>query len=71
MTLFDILANIQDITSDKIHEQSWDKWYSPKLKLIIENPKTIFYEIYVIPQIKKERLVTIQKLREDAFQKNK
>ena len=24
--LFDILSAIQDMTSDKIHEQSWDKW---------------------------------------------
>lgn len=34
--LFDILSNIQDMTSDKIHEQSWDKWDSRYLILIIE-----------------------------------
>ena len=32
---FDVLSHIQDMTSDKIHEQSWDKWDSKNLKLII------------------------------------
>src|SRR4030067_2087447 len=35
-TLFDILSQIQDMTSDKIHEQSWERWDSKDLKLIIE-----------------------------------
>lgn len=63
-SLFDILAHIQDMTSDKIHEQSWDKWDSPNLKLIIETLKTVLYDIYVIPQIKRERSLKIQKLQE-------
>lgn len=61
-TLFDILSHIQDITSDKIHEQSWDKWEPKYLKLIIETLKTILHDIYVIPSIKKERSSSIQKL---------
>jgi hypothetical protein len=32
--LFDVLAHIKDMTSDKVHEQSWDKWDSKNLKLI-------------------------------------
>jgi hypothetical protein len=62
--LFDILAGIQDMTSDKIHEQSWDKWDSPNLKLIIETLKTVLFDIYVLPEIKKERSLTIEKLQE-------
>jgi len=62
--LFDILAAVQDMTSDKIHEQSWDMWDSGNLKLIIETLKTILYEIYVTPGIKKERLDTVRQLRE-------
>jgi hypothetical protein len=54
--LFDILSAIQDMTSDKIHEQSWDKWNSPNLKLIIETLKNVLYEIYVSPEIKKGKL---------------
>jgi hypothetical protein len=61
-SLFDILGRIQDMTSDKIHEQSWDEWDSSKLKLIIETLKTVLYDIYVIPAIKKERSNEIKKL---------
>ena len=60
--LFDILAHIQDMTSDKIHEQSWDLWNSQYLKLIIETLKTVLHDIYVLPRIKKERSSFIQKL---------
>jgi len=63
--LFDILAHIQQMTSDKIHEQSWDKWDSPNLKLIIETIKTVLFDIYVLPEIKKERSLQIEKLQED------
>lgn len=69
-SLFDILGHIQDMTSDKIHEQSWDKWDSPNLKLIIETLKTVLYDIYVIPEIKKERSLNIQRLKE-AIKKDK
>jgi hypothetical protein len=62
--LFDILSHIQDMTSDKIHEQSWDKWDSNYLKLIIETLKTVLYDIYVLPKEKSERSLKIQQLRE-------
>jgi len=61
---FDTLAHIQDMTSDKIHEQSWDKWDSHYLKIIIETLKSVLYDIYVIPEIKKQRSLDIQQLRE-------
>lgn len=64
--LFDILGHIQDMTSDKIHEQSWDKWDSGKLKLIIETLKAVLYDIYVIPAIRKGRSKTIKQLKEDV-----
>lgn len=67
--LFDILAAIQDMTSDKIHEQSWDEWDSANLKLIIETLKTILYEIYVSPKEKKERLKKVRQLREKVLKK--
>ena len=70
-SLFDILGHIQDMTSDKIHEQSWDEWDSKNLKIIIETLKTVLYDIYVIPEIKKERLVEIQRLQQDVANKTK
>lgn len=68
-SLFDILGHIQQMTSDKIHEQSWDKWDSKYLKLIIETLKTVLFDIYVMPKIKKERSNFIQKLRETVLEK--
>lgn len=64
--LFDILAHIQEMTSDKIHEQSWDKWDSQYLRLITETLKTVLHDIYVLPAIQKERSLEIQRLREQV-----
>lgn len=70
-SLFDILAHIKDMTSDKVHEQSWDKWDSGKLKLIIETLKEVLHEMYVIPAEKKERQIKIMQLRETVSKKDK
>jgi len=70
-TYFDILSHIQDMTSDKVHEQSWDKWDSRNLKLIIETLKSILYEVYVLPSSKAERVKQIQELRKDAIHPKK
>jgi len=63
-TFFDILAHIQEMTSDKIHEQSWDKWDSGYLKLIIETLKNVLHDIYVQKEVKADRVKFIQQLRE-------
>lgn len=65
-SLFDILAHIQQMTSDKIHEQSWDEWDSLNLKLIIGTLKTVLYDVYVIPQVRKESSIKIQELLSDV-----
>ncbi len=61
--LFDILSGIQQMTSDKVHEQSWDEWDSPNLKLIIETLKGILYEIYVRPQEQRQQMNQIKQLQ--------
>ena len=68
--LFDELSHIQQMTSDKVHEQSWDKWDSPTLRLIIEALKEVLYEIYVLPDEKKRRKNKIQQLRQKALGKS-
>ena len=60
---FDVLAHIQDMTSDKIHEQSWDEWDSGNLKLILESLKTALHEMYVVPAEQKERFTFIKELK--------
>lgn len=67
--LFDILGHIQQMTSDKIHEQSWDKWDSGNLHLIIETLKTVLHDIYVLPKMKEERSKLIKDLRTSALSK--
>jgi len=61
-TLFDILCHIKDMTSDKVHEQSWDKWDSKHLTLFIETLKAILHEIYVLPDEQKKRSMHISGL---------
>ncbi|MDE2027227.1 MAG: hypothetical protein KGJ11_01635, partial [Candidatus Omnitrophica bacterium] len=39
--LIDVLAHIQNMTSDKVHEQSWQQWDSQNLKLILETFKAV------------------------------
>lgn len=70
-SLFDILAQIQDMTSDKVHEQSWDKWDSHYINLLVETLKTILSDIYVIPEIKKERYKSIQTIRQAIIESKK
>jgi hypothetical protein len=60
--LFDVLGHIKDLTSDKVHEQSWDKWDSDHLVLFIETLKAILHEVYVVPDDRKRRSQTIQNL---------
>jgi len=68
-TLIDVLSHIQSMTSDKIHEQSWDEWDSPTLTLIIETLKSVLYEIYVDPMKRKGRVSKVAKLREKITKK--
>ena len=68
---FDILADIQGMTSDKIHEQSWDQWDSKTIKFLLETLKTILDEMYVAPEKKKERNLSIRALKEAISGKKK
>lgn len=64
--LFDVLCHIKDMTSDKIHEQSWDEWDSKHLMLFIETLKAILHEVYVIPDEKKQKSSSIRSLLESV-----
>lgn len=68
---FDTLAAIQGMTSDKVHEQSWDKWDSKTIKFLLETLKIILDEIYVEPQRKRERNLSIAALKEAISGKKK
>ncbi len=68
--LFEILVHIKDMTSEKVHEQSWDAWDSNHLHLFLEALKTALHEMYVVPDEKKSRAGTVRALREQ-IQKTK
>ena len=69
--LFDILASIQGMTSDKVHEQSWPKWDSGNLRLILETLKTVLQDIYVAPKVKRERAELIAQMRQALVESKK
>jgi hypothetical protein len=66
---FDILLTIQQITSDKVHEQSYDGWESKHLRLILSILIEILNIIYVIPEIRKEKRKSILSLKEKILEK--
>lgn len=66
---FDILASIQSMTSDSLHEGSWDSFDLPTFTLLLEATKEILYEIYVVPDEKKNKKSLIQQLRQ-SFNNN-
>ena len=68
---FDILAGIQGMTSDNLHEGSWDSFDLSAFTLLLETTKEILYEIYVLPDEKKGRKLLVQQLREGFNKKTK
>jgi hypothetical protein len=60
------LSKIKGMTSDKIHEQSWDKWDSKHLTLFITVLKGLLYDLYVLPKIREETHREILSLAQDV-----
>lgn len=62
---FDALANIQDMTSDNLHEKdgSWKPWSRNDFDYFLETSKAILEEIYVKPEERKTMLSKITQLR--------
>ncbi len=62
---FEILGHIKDMTSDHVHEQSWEAWSSQHLTLFLEALKAMLHEIYVVPDEKAKRAKAVRALRGD------
>jgi hypothetical protein len=62
---FDILERIDDMTSEKAHEQSGDTWEPKYLKLLIETLRVILNEAFILPSLKKEKKKEIEALLAD------
>lgn len=59
----EILCHIQDMTCDKVHEQSWEQWNSDFLRLILGALRAALHDIYVVPADKEQRRKQIEQLR--------
>ena len=68
--LFDSLGDMQAMTSDNVHEGSWEAWDSKMLRFFIELTKTTLHEIYVVPEERKERLGLLNQMK-SAFSNSK
>jgi len=60
---FDTLLTIQQLTSDKVHEDSYDGWESSHLKLLLSTLGEILTLMYVIPEMRKEKRIAILDLK--------
>ena len=61
---FDTLLTIQQLTSDKVHEESYDGWESSHLKLLLSTLGEVLTLMYVIPELRKEKRTAILKLKD-------
>jgi len=66
---FDTLLTIQQITSDKVHEQSYDGWQAKHLRLILSTLVELLNIMYVIPEIRKEKRKAILSLKDEILGK--
>ena len=61
---FDTLLTIQQLTSDKVHEESYDGWENSHLKLLLSTLGEILTLMYVIPELRKEKRTAILELKQ-------
>lgn len=61
-TLIDTLAMIQGLTSDKVHEGSWERWDADHLKLVLETLRAILVDMYVVPAERMDRAKKVAEL---------
>ena len=66
---FDTLLTVQQITSNKVHEQSYDGWQAKHLRLILSTLVELLNIIYVIPEIRKEKRKAILSLKDEILGK--
>jgi hypothetical protein len=64
---FDTLLTIQQVASDKVHEQSYDGWDSKHLRLILATITEILTAMYVIPKLRLEKRAAILNLKNEVL----
>ncbi len=64
---FDTLLTIQQLTSSKVHEDSYDGWKSQHLQIILATLREILHELYVVPALRADKRQSILALREELL----
>jgi hypothetical protein len=64
---FDTLLTIQQVTSDKIHENSYDGWEARHLRLILLTLHEVLQEIFVMPVVREEKRKAILALKGEVL----
>lgn len=64
---FDILFAIQQTTSDKVHENAYDKWEAKHLRLLLATVHEILREIYVTPKLRQLRQSKVLDLKKEIL----
>lgn len=62
---FDTLLTIQQLTSAKVHENSFDGWESKHLRVILASLRDVLHELYVVPALRADRRRAILKLKDE------
>jgi len=60
---FDKLLTIQQVTSSKVHENSYDGWEAKHLRIILASLSEALHEIYVVPALREDRRKAIIDLK--------
>lgn len=64
-TFFDTLLTIQQVTSAKVHENSYDGWEAKHLKVILAALSEVLHEVYVVPALREDRRRKVLALRDE------
>jgi hypothetical protein len=68
---FDTLLTIQQLTSTKVHENSYDGWESKHLRVILVSLAEVLHEIYVVPALRADRRKEVLALKDNLMPKAK
>jgi len=64
---FDTLLTIQQVTSSKVHEESYDGWESRHLRVILATIQEVLGAMYVIPKVREEKRKAILDLKDEVL----
>ena len=66
-TYFDTLVTIQEVTSEKVHESSYDGWNAKHLRLILSTLRKVLQQMYVLPAVREDDRKQILALKNEIL----